>query len=371
MINIKRLTDEFCDLAGINSQTFGEREMADTLKCKLSELGFEVFEDEAGAEYGSDTGNVFARLRGDMPGEPIMFSAHMDTVGPCENKKIIIDHDGKIRTDETTVLGADDVSGIAALLEAIRSTIESGSPRRDIEFLFTIGEEFFLKGASGFDFGAARAKQVYVLDVDGPVGSAIVSAPTGIRIIANIRGKAAHAAISPEDGISAIRIAASAVANMKLGRLDPETTANIGIITGGKSGNIVPDSCFVEGETRSLSTEKAEAQLRHMVGCIEQAAWQSGGTCEIEITKIYDAYSVPPDSAVIKRFEAACAQCGVETRLLSSTGGSDNSIFSARGLEGIVIACGMHEIHSVREYTYISELVQTAEIVGKLMTSEI
>lgn len=371
MVDINRVTSEFCKLVSINSPTFGERKMADTLKAMLSQLGFEVFEDSAGEQYESDTGNIFARKKGSQPGEPLLFSAHMDTVGPCENKKIIKEPDGRIHTDETTVLGADDASGIAAFFEAVRSIQESGAPHRDIEVLFTIAEEFFLKGSFAFDYSMLSAKQVYVLDVDGPIGTAITAAPTGIRLVANIQGKSAHAAIAPEDGINAIAIAASAIAAMKLGRIDSETTANIGIISGGKSGNIVPDTCFIEGETRSLSPEKAQMQLEHMVSCIENTAWNSGGTCGIEITKIYDAYALPTDSAVVRRFEAACIACGVQPQLQSSTGGSDNSVFSARGLEGIVVACGMHEIHSVTEYTYASELCKIAEIIEKLMTSEI
>jgi len=369
MIKSDCILNEFLKLASIESPTRNERSMADILKAKLEELGFVVTEDEAGNAIGGNTGNLFAVRKGSLPGDPLLLCAHMDTVQPVAGKHAVVEGD-IIRSGGNTVLGADDLAGVVEILEAIRSVDEDGKPCRDLEILFTVSEEFFLKGAENFDASKCRAKEAYILDVDGEIGTAVLAAPTGIRFVANVKGKSAHAAIAPEEGINAIAIAAKAVASMKLGRLDSETTASIGIIKGGQQGNIVPDSCFVEGETRSLSAQKAVTQCQHMQACFEKAAAELGGSVSFEITKVYDAYGVPEDSAVVRRFKAACEAVGIEPKLTSSTGGSDNSVLSQKGIRGIVVACGMHEIHSVNEYTRLSELTAMAKVVEQIITSE-
>ncbi len=369
MIDQTRILNEFVQLAAIEAPTRGERQMADTLKPLLESLGFTVTEDGAGQAIGGNAGNLFAVRKGSLPGAPLLLCAHMDTVKPTDGKHAVVDGD-IIRSGGDTVLGADDLAGVVEILEAVRSADEDGIPCRDLEILFTVSEEFFLKGAENFDTSACRAKEAYILDVDGQIGTAVLAAPTGIRFIANVTGKSAHAAIAPEDGVNAIAIAAHAIANMKLGRLDDETTASIGIINGGRQGNIVPDSCFVEGETRSLSDAKAVAQCHHMQQCFESAAKMLGGSVSFDITRVYDAYGVAADSAVVRRFQRACIAQGIRPRLTSSTGGSDNSVLSNRGLQGIVVACGMHEIHSVNEYTKLSELTAMAGVVQRIITSE-
>lgn len=369
MIDSGRILNDFLKLAEIEAPTRDERKMADALRPMLENLGFIVTEDEAGKAIGGNTGNLFAVRKGTIPGDPLLFCAHMDTVRPVDGKSAVVEGD-MIRSAGDTVLGADDLAGVVEILEAIRSIDEDGKPCRDLEILFTVSEEFFLKGAENFDASVCKAKEAYILDVDGDIGTAVLAAPTGIRFIANVCGKSAHAAIAPEEGINAIAIAAKAIAAMKLGRLDSETTASIGIIKGGQQGNIVPDSCFVEGETRSLSAEKAMAQCQHMQDCFTSAAAELGGSVSFEITKVYDAYCVAEDSPVVKRFAAACDAVGIEPKLTASTGGSDNSVLSNRGLQGIVVACGMHEIHSVNEYTYLSELTSMAKVAEQLMTSE-
>lgn len=369
MINSNRILNEFLKMAIIESPTRDERKMADTLKVELEQLGFSVTEDDAGKAIGGNTGNLFAVRKGGIPGDPLLLCAHMDTVKPVTGKNALVEGD-TIRSGGDTVLGADDLAGVVEILEAVRSVDEDAKPCRDLEILFTVSEEFFLKGAENFDASKCRAKEAYILDVDGDIGTAVLAAPTGIRFIANVKGKSAHAAIAPEEGINAIAIAAKAISDMRLGRIDRETTASIGIIKGGEQGNIVPDSCFVEGETRSLSSEKATTQCRHMQECFENAAVELGGSVSFEITKVYDAYGVSEDSAVVRRFKNACKTVGIEPKLTSSTGGSDNSVLSQKGLQGIVVACGMHEIHSVNEYTKLSELTAMAKVVEQMITSE-
>lgn len=369
MIKSDRILNDFLKLAAIEAPTRDERKMADTLRPVLETMGFTVSEDEAGRAIGGNTGNLFAVRKGSIPGDPLLLCAHMDTVKPVAGKHAVVDGDF-IRSAGDTVLGADDLAGVVEILEAVRSVDEDGRPCRDLEILFTVSEEFFLKGAENFDASVCKAKEAYILDVDGEIGTAVLAAPTGIRFIANVKGKSAHAAIAPEEGINAVAIASKAIAAMRLGRLDSETTASIGIIKGGEQGNIVPDSCFVEGETRSLSSEKAMTQCNHMQQCFEKAAEELGGSVSFEITRVYDAYGVPEDAAVVRRFKAACEAVGIEPELTFSTGGSDNSVLSRKGLQGIVVACGMHEIHSVNEYTKLSELTAMSKVVERLITAE-
>lgn len=371
MIDSKRLTDSFLALTAIDSPTFSERAMADELTARLTELGLTVTEDDAAAAIGGNAGNILGVLPGTIPGAPLLFAAHMDTVKPCEGKKALVKPDGTITSEGDTILGADDLCGVAEILEALRSIQEENKPHRDIEVLFTVAEEFFLKGSEHFNMSRCRAREGYILDVDGPVGTAVVGAPTGVRFIANVHGKSAHAAIAPEEGINAVTIAARAIAGIRQGRLDQDTTACISIIRGGEQGNIVPDSCFVEGEVRSLDPGKADYQVSHMQRAFIQAAGYAKGSVDFQLTRVYEAYRVPEDAAVVQRFLEACRQCGIEPSLTCSTGGSDNSMLSAKGFQGIILACGMHDIHGTSEYTSVGELMAGAQMVEKLMTSEL
>jgi tripeptide aminopeptidase len=369
-MNKKRLVDEFCKLVTIDSPSFHEREMAEILKKYLLKLGFEVYEDNANEHYNSECGNIYGYLKGTMEGEPLLFSAHMDTVGPAIGKKAILKEDGRIESDGTTVLGADDLSGIVAILEAIRTIRENNLEHRSIEVFFSIAEELYLKGSFVADYSKFHAKEAYVLDLTGPVGTAAYIAPTVLRVEAKIHGKAAHAGFEPEKGINSIVIASNAIGKLELGWIDKETTANIGIIEGGLATNIVPQWCTVVGETRSSNHEKALAQAEKMKQIFMDSAKAYGGTCEITMIDGGQAYEVDKNHKVVKRFEEACEELNIKVDLIKTFGGSDNNIFFHKGITGIVIACGMNKVHSCNEYTTVDELVGITEIVGKLMTSK-
>ena len=362
----QRLLDEFLELTAYNTPSGGEKEIRKCLKEKLIELGFAVWQDEAFPETGS--GNLYGRLAGQ--GEPLLFAAHMDTVKPCENKTIIVEEDGTIHTDGTTVLGGDDVTGIVEFLSAVRRLKEEKTPHRTIEVVLTASEEFFVEGAKRLDYGTLTAKEAYILDTDGPVGRAVCGAPTGVRIMADIYGKSSHAALRPEDGINAVTIAANAISKMNLGRIDGETTANIGIIRGGDSGNVVPEHCFVEGETRSLNHGSAMRQKIHMEECFLSAAEELGGIAEIRSTVVYEAWSVSESHGLCTNFRSACAKCGLTAWFEPACGGSDASFIAAHGISCLVLATGMHEIHSVREYTTRLEMEKMAQVVYHLMKTE-
>ena len=362
------LLNEFLELTSYSVPSRHESEIRKCLKTKLEALGFSVSEDNAFPETNS--GSLYGFLPGTIPGEPILFTAHMDTVTPCENKRITVEPDGLFHTDGTTILGGDDVTGIVEFLEAIRQIQKENLPHRDVEIIFTACEEYFVEGAKRLDYSRIRSRECYVLDTDGEIGRAVLAAPTGVRILANITGKAAHAALAPEEGINAIAAASKAVSMMKLGRIDEDTTANIGIIKGGISGNIVPETCFVEGETRSLNHDSAMEQTEHMVSCFKTAAEEMGARADVTAQVVYNAWSVSEDSALCRRFRRAAEAQGLTPKFERACGGSDASFLSEHGISCLVLATGMHEIHSVREYTTLGEMEIMAQVVKAIICDE-
>lgn len=362
---MKKMISEFLELAAYSVPSKHETEIRQCLLEKLLELGFSVSVDEAFPETHS--GSLYGYLPGQLPGEPILFTAHMDTVTPCENKKITVEPDGTIHTDGTTILGGDDLTGVVEILEAVRQIQKQKLPHRDIEVIFTACEEYFVEGAQRLDYSRIHSRQAYVLDTDGEIGTAVLAAPTGIRVMATLEGKASHAALKPEDGVNAVAMAADAISHMRLGRVDQDTTANIGIIRGGSSGNIVPDRCFVEGETRALVHESALKQRDHMAQCFRDAAEKAGGRVSLDISTVYTAWAVDETAPICRRFERAARQAELQPLFQRACGGSDASFLSAHGISCLVLATGMHEIHSVREYTTVQEMETMAQLVRYLM----
>ncbi len=370
MINTIRLVKEFCNLVSIDALPYKEREMAEVLKGYLTELGFEVTEDKAGEYYEGNCGNVYGYLPGTLEGPPLLFSAHMDTVEPGNNKRAIVHLDGTITSDGTTVLGADDLSGVVAILEAIRTIKEQGLEHRSIEVLFTIAEEVYIRGSEVFDYSKIKAKEAYVLDLDGTIGTAAIAAPTLVSFTAKITGRAAHAGFAPEEGIHAIMVAARAINKIKQGRIDENTTVNIGTISGGKAKNVVPDLCVLQGEIRSLSHEKAVALGEEIKSVFDEVVREHEAGLEYTTSFGCIAYEVSPKHSVVKRFEKVCQDFSCETKLIQTFGGSDNNNFLKNGITGIVLACAMHQVHSVKEYTTIKELEKCCSIVCGLMQSK-
>ncbi len=368
MINKERLRDEFCKLVSIDSASFQERKMADTLKTCLTGLGFEVTEDNAGKYYNGNAGNIYGFLKGDMEGEPILFSAHMDTVEPSSDKKAVVQEDGTITSDGSTVLGADDLSGVAAIVEAVRTIKEQGLSHRSIEVLFTIAEEVYIRGSEVFDYRLIKSGEAYVLDLSGPVGTAAIKAPTLVSFTARFTGRAAHAGFAPETGIHAISAAAEAITAIRQGRIDEETTVNVGTIEGGLARNIVPEHCILNGEVQSLNHDKALSEVDKIEGIFQAVSDKRGTVLEFETSFGCIAYEVGIEHNVVKRFEKVCRELGYQTDYIATFGGSDNNNFVRNGITGIVIACGMNEVHSCKEYTHVDELEKCCNITLKLMT---
>lgn len=370
MISQGRLIQDFLDLTAASSESLDERRTADLLARKLHELGFSVTEDDAGEKLGGNAGNLYGFLKGTMTGEPLLLSAHMDTVKPGRHKKPILHEDGVFTTDGTTVLGADDAAGLAEILEGIRSIREAGLPHRDIEILFPVAEEIYIQGSSVFDFKRIRAKEAYVLDMSGEVGSAAVCAPSLISFRVTVNGIASHAGFAPEKGIHAIAAAAEAIVHIPQGQADEETTCNIGTITGGTAKNIVPAQCVCIGEVRSFSHEKALQWIAFIDRAFADAAEHFGASYEMETQEILRAYRVPDNAPVVRRFRRACAKLGLPGTLRSTFGGSDNHNFLKAGISGIVISCGMQRVHSTDEYILIQELMKGAALVAQLIRAE-
>lgn len=361
------LLEEFAGFTELDSVSFGERRMADLLKEKLKALGFETEEDDAGSHYGGNAGNVYGLLKGSLSGEPVLFSAHMDTVEPGIRKKAVFHEDGVITSDGTTVLGADDAAGLVEILGGIRRVLASGKPHRDIEVLFPIAEEVYTKGSRVFDFSRIRAKEAYVLDLSGPVGTAAVQAPSLLSFVLTIHGKAAHAGFEPEKGIHAVTAAALAIARLPQGHVEEDTTLNIGIIRGGTATNIVPESCTVEGEIRSYSHEKALSYMEAVRRIFLEEAEKKGASLESEVSVNLVAYHTGEEEASVKHFRRAAHKLGLPGKLTETFGGSDCNTFAEHGIRGIVLSCGMYQAHSTREYTTVEDLEKGASLVEALI----
>lgn len=365
MINRERLINEFCRLVSIDSVTFDERKMADYIISVFREMGTELYEDNAGKVCNSSTGNLYGYIEGD--GEPILLCAHMDTVEPGAGKRAVIHSDGIITSGGNTVLGADDAAGLAVIIEAIRSAKENSRKHRPAELLFSVAEEVYTKGTRAFDFSKIRSREAYVLDLSGEIGTAALSAPSIISFNAEIKGKAAHSGFSPEEGINAIAITARAIANIRQGRLDKNTTLNIGIITGGTATNIVPESCTVKGEIRSLDHSNAMDILEYVRESIEKECLENNAVLAFGHTVEIKAYEINKKSPVVMNYEKVCKELDMPVKLISTFGGSDNNNIVQKGIDGIVISCGMNNVHSCQEYTSIDELVKCTEIISGLI----
>ena len=363
-----KLFDLFAYLVSTDSPTYGERQQADKLKALLTDLGFEVSEDSAGERLGGSAGNLYGILKGTDPArETVLFSSHLDTVSPALGKKAVLHEDGTVTSGGDTVLGADDAAGLVEILEGIRSAISSGRPYGDIEVLLPVAEEVYTKGSKLFDLSRIHSKTAYVLDMSGDIGSAAIKAPSIISFKAEVKGRASHSGFAPEKGINALAAAARVIASTPQGRLDKETTFNIGTLTSGEASNIVPERVVLTGEARGFDHEKALAAVLGFRENLEREAKAIGASVSFEHTVEVRAYSVPEDAEVTKRFLSAAERIGIEGRTVTTHGGSDNHTLTAGGINGIVLSCGMYSVHSVNEYTKLRELAKGAALVRELI----
>ncbi len=350
----ERLVADFVRLCEIESPSGRERAMADAVAAELRELGLEVEEDDSGAETGSDAGNILGRLPGPGERRTILLCAHVDTV-PLDAPVEVRREEGVLTNANEAILGADNKAAVATVLAAVRRLVREGAPV-GLELLFTTSEELALRGAKAFDRGRLQAEFGFVFDHASPIGDVVVASPTYYRLEALFRGKAAHAGIRPEDGRNAIAAASRALAAMRLGRLDPETTANVGRIAGGTATNVVAERCRVELEARSLDEARAGDVVSQMVDAATEAA--SDADCDVETSaeRMFRGYRLPRTAPAVEVAAAALGSVGIEPSYIATGGGSDANAFIAAGLPVVNLANGTERNHQPDESVTVDAL---------------
>ena len=368
MVTRKRLLDLFLNMLDINSPSKQERRLADFLRPLLEELGYEAHEDDAGTRVGGNAGNLFAFKQGaSKTGARILLSAHMDTVQSTRGLRVVTSDDGIIKTDGSTILGSDDKAGIAGIIEALRVVEEECIPYRSVQVIFDVAEEIGLLGAKAVSREAIKADLAYVFDMEKPVASIVIAGPSHDNIRAKFTGRAAHAGIRPEAGVSAIVAASKAIANMKLGRVDFETTANVGVIRGGAAHNIVPEEAVVSAEARSRNEEKLAAQVQHMLQACHDATADIGASVDIEVEREYNLYRWGKNDPVVQLAIASARSVGIEPELVEANGGSDANVYNEIGVPAVLVGVGCESVHSTREQIAVDDLVKCAEFAVELI----
>jgi len=376
-INEKRMVQTFTELAKISSLSGKEAGVARYLERTLRAMGAEVYIDNAGEQIHGNTGNLIARFKGTIESEPFLLSAHMDTVGPCENVKPVV-HADRVTSDGTTILGADCKAGIAIILETIKVLRDNNIPHPPIDAVFTISEELALMGAKFLDYSKIKARYGLIFDNEKPLECVITQAPAANKMDVRVYGIAAHSGVAPERGISAIEVVSSAISKMKLGRIDADTTANIGFISGGNAINIIPPLVEVKGEVRSHTIPKLLKQTAHMEDCFRQAVRKAfikvkGRTLkpsyEFLVERKFPGLAISRRNPVLPLISAAMKEMGIKMKTFASGGGTDANIMCGHGIEAPILATGMREVHTTQEYLDLKDFFNCARLAVKIVGS--
>jgi tripeptide aminopeptidase len=358
----------FTELAALPSPPGDERAVADAVTRYLRDLGLAVDEDDAGRAVGSNSGNLYCRLEPtDSGGTPMFLCAHLDTVPPTAAIEPVIDDEGVIRNAAGTILGADNKSAVAAMLEGARRVLSENRRHGGIELLFTPKEEVGLLGAAAFDHERLHARVGYVYDQAAPIGDVILGAPYSRAMEVRFHGRAAHSGMYPEEGRSAIAASARAISDLRLGRVDEDTTANVGTIHGGTAGNIVPEWCVLEAEARSHQERKLEELVQEMVDTFSFAAGLEDCEVETKVSKSYKGYRFKPDDQVVRIAHAALERAGYAPSYGLSGGAADANVFNERGLACLNLANGMQDIHTPDERITVDDLEGMVEVTLALV----
>lgn len=365
MVKESRIVDNFLDMVKISSPSKDERKIGDYLIKVLEELGLEVTEDNAGDLNGGNCGNIIGVLKAQGK-KKYLFSAHMDTVVPCEKVTPVIEN-GIIKSDGTSILGGDDKGGIAAIIEMLRVIKENSLEHPEIVVIFSMAEEIGLLGAKSFDLEKYNIDCGFILDSSGKPGKIITKAPSAARGVLKITGKPAHAGIAPENGINALTVAAHAITKVKLGRVDAETTSNIGVVKGGQATNIVMPVVELDYEARSLSNEKLAELLKETLGTFEAVAKEFGAEFENDVTVEYPGFVLEDDAEVVEIVKRACERAGLTPETAPSGGGSDTNIYNSKGVPCVNLAVGMTKVHTLEEYIEIKDLVDLSRILVEIV----
>jgi len=356
-INTRRLIKTFTDMAKISSPSWREERMRDYIVGAVKKLGVKARSYPCGDSY-----NLLLTRPGDPKRKPVLFSAHMDTVTPCDNVKPVVTA-AKITSDGTTILGSDDKAAIAMFIESLRYISETRMPHGTIEILITCAEEVGLHGMKGFDTSVLKSKQAFVFDSDGPIGKIVLQAPYHSTMTITVRGRAAHAGMEPEKGINAINVIADIITRLPAGRVDHETTVNVGTIAGGRATNIVAEKAECVLEARSLSLRKLKAQEAIIRSIAKGITAEYGARCGITRTMEYSGFSISPGDRIAVLASRAMERVGIRPQFEVSGGGSDTNILNRAGISAINLSAGMQKVHTTGEYIMIRDLVNGTKAV--------
>src|SRR3954454_6910680 len=358
--------DLFLELAALPTPPGDERAAGDVVLRYLRDLGLEADEDGCAAEIGGDMGNIYARLEPPAEGTPIFLCAHLDTVPPSGPLEPVVE-DGVVRNDGGTILGADNKAAVAAMLEGVRRVLAEGRPHAGIELLFTPKEEVGLIGAYAFDHTRLHARTGYVYDQAAPIGVVILGAPYSQSLEVTFHGRASHSGMHPDDGRSAILAAARAISELRLGRVDDDSTANVGTISGGTATNIVPERCTFVAEARSQDERKLAELLQEMQDAVTFAAGVAECDVETTLRKSYRGYRFAKSDHAVSLAADALGRCGFSVSYDVSGGAADANVFNERGLECVNLANGMTDIHTPAEHIAVSDLEAMVDVTLALL----
>jgi tripeptide aminopeptidase len=357
------VVDLFLELCAMPSPPGEERAVADRVTRELDRLGLEWHEDDAAARLGSSTGNIVCRVAPTVDqGVPLLFCAHLDTVPVEGDLEPAVDEAGMIRNGGGAILGADNKAAVVAMLEAVRRVVSDGRPHAGIELVFTPKEEIGLLGATELDVSQLHARAGFVYDQAAPIGEIIVGAPSAQELVLRFHGRASHAGMYPEDGRSAVLAAARAIVDMPLGRIDDETSANVGLVKGGSARNVVPEWCELQAEVRSHDLARVGEVVQQLVDAAAYAAAVSDCTLETAIEPKYRGYRLRADSLPVRLASEGLRQAGFEGRLVLSGGAADANVFNERGLPCANLANGMVDIHTSDERIAVDDLERMVDV---------
>ena len=353
--------DLLLELCAVPSPPGDERAMADRIGRELDALGLDWDEDDTGPRVGSNAGNILCRVPGTQAGTPLFFCAHLDTVQPSGPLEPVVE-EGIVRNAGGTILGADNKAAVVAMLEGVRRIVEEGRPHAGIELLFTTKEETGLDGAGAFDCGRLEARVGFVYDQAAQIGEIILGAPSAFSLEVRIQGRAAHAGMAPEEGRSAIAAASRAIAELRLGRIDAVTSANVGLISGGVARNIVPEWCTFEVEARSHDEATLGALVQEVVDAVAFAADEAECTAESVVQREYRGYRFAENEPVVRLAREALERVGITPTTALSGGAADANVFNEHGLACLNLANGMMEIHTPDEWIAVEDLERMVDV---------
>ena len=365
MINKERLINTFFEILKIKSPSKKEKELNDYILKILKNLGIDVHNDNCGEKFNSNSGNLIGYLPSNDNCEriPIFLGAHVDTVSLNGDEIPVLENGRIINENKSCILGGDDKTAVAAIIEAVRIITENNLKIGDIFLVFTISEEAMILGAKYLDLKKVKAEYGFVFDGGGDIGTIFNEAPYHNSIDIIIYGKSAHAGAEPEKGISSIKVASDAISRLKLGRIDSETTCNVGVINGGVATNIIPEKTEVKAEARSLKLSKLKKITTEMTKTFQDAAKINGAKIKIKVEREYNGFKIGKSEKVMIIARKAIQNMGIKPSVLPTGGGSDVNIFNARGKKSLILSSAMENVHSNKEYVKVKELVKLCALI--------